>query len=184
MARYYCEYCHSYLTHDTNSVRKSHLVGKNHLRIVGDYYRNKSHQNERTHTGVLCGKAHDKRVQRRIVKVHAKESQGPIGALAQLYAGAPGYNKVFVQANRLDVRDYIKSSRVPQRANITTTALGDTATADISRNSIARGNASGNGLEPPKLLAQWAVATQPKQQHTFYQADAPLWNVVHHASKA
>lgn len=41
MARYYCEYCHSYLTHDTLSVRKSHLIGKNHLRITSDYYRNK-----------------------------------------------------------------------------------------------------------------------------------------------
>ncbi|CAL9732895.1 U1 small nuclear ribonucleoprotein C [Monosporozyma unispora] len=41
MARYYCEYCHSYLTHDTLSVRKSHLIGKNHLRIISDYYRNK-----------------------------------------------------------------------------------------------------------------------------------------------
>ena len=41
MARYYCEYCHSYLTHDTLSVRKSHLIGKNHLRITADYYRNK-----------------------------------------------------------------------------------------------------------------------------------------------
>lgn len=41
MVRYYCEYCHSYLTHDTLSVRKSHLIGKNHLRVTSDYYRNK-----------------------------------------------------------------------------------------------------------------------------------------------
>ncbi|CCH58764.1 hypothetical protein TBLA_0A09810 [Henningerozyma blattae CBS 6284] len=42
MVRYYCEYCHSYLTHDTLSVRNSHLVGKNHIKMVADYYRNKS----------------------------------------------------------------------------------------------------------------------------------------------
>ena len=41
MVRYYCEYCHSYLTHDTLSVRKSHLIGKNHLKVTSDYYRNK-----------------------------------------------------------------------------------------------------------------------------------------------
>lgn len=41
MVRYYCEYCHSYLTHDTLSVRKSHLIGKNHLKVASDYYRNK-----------------------------------------------------------------------------------------------------------------------------------------------
>ncbi|KAH3903251.1 Yhc1p SCDLUD_000872 [Saccharomycodes ludwigii] len=41
MPRYFCDYCHSYLTHDTLSVRKSHLIGKQHLKLVSDYYVNK-----------------------------------------------------------------------------------------------------------------------------------------------
>ena len=28
MPKYYCDYCKSYLTHDTMSVRKSHLQGE------------------------------------------------------------------------------------------------------------------------------------------------------------
>ncbi|ODV94621.1 hypothetical protein PACTADRAFT_85854 [Pachysolen tannophilus NRRL Y-2460] len=38
MPKYYCEYCRSYLTHDSMSVRKSHLMGKNHLKYYCDYY--------------------------------------------------------------------------------------------------------------------------------------------------
>ncbi|CEP63039.1 Yhc1p LALA0_S07e01046g [Lachancea lanzarotensis] len=46
MPRFFCDYCHSYLTHDTPSVRKSHLLGKNHVRLAGDYYCNKARQLE------------------------------------------------------------------------------------------------------------------------------------------
>ncbi|KAI5966398.1 uncharacterized protein KGF55_000707 [Candida pseudojiufengensis] len=38
MPKYYCDYCKSYLTHDTRSVRKSHLQGKNHIKYYCDYY--------------------------------------------------------------------------------------------------------------------------------------------------
>ncbi|KAL6942315.1 hypothetical protein ACO0QE_003486 [Hanseniaspora vineae] len=41
MARFYCEYCRSYLTHDKRSVLKAHITGKHHIRLVKDYYRNK-----------------------------------------------------------------------------------------------------------------------------------------------
>lgn len=38
MPKYYCEYCKSYLTHDKPSVRKSHLAGRNHIRLYCEYY--------------------------------------------------------------------------------------------------------------------------------------------------
>ncbi|KAI5958196.1 hypothetical protein KGF57_002551 [Candida theae] len=38
MPKYYCDYCKSYLTHDTMSVRKSHLMGKHHIKYYCDYY--------------------------------------------------------------------------------------------------------------------------------------------------
>ncbi|RLV95639.1 U1 small nuclear ribonucleoprotein C [Spathaspora sp. JA1] len=38
MPKYYCDYCKSYLTHDTMSVRKSHLMGKNHIKYYCNYY--------------------------------------------------------------------------------------------------------------------------------------------------
>lgn len=40
--KYYCDYCKSYLTHDTLSVRKSHLIGKNHIKLYCDYYAKKA----------------------------------------------------------------------------------------------------------------------------------------------
>lgn len=44
MPKYYCDYCKSYLTHDKMSVRKSHLVGKNHIRKYCLYYEEKAKQ--------------------------------------------------------------------------------------------------------------------------------------------
>eukprot|EP01133_Synstelium_polycarpum_P013439 gene13439-15838_t len=38
MPKYYCEYCDKYLTHDSPSVRKSHIVGKVHQQAVRLYY--------------------------------------------------------------------------------------------------------------------------------------------------
>ncbi|CAN6671785.1 hypothetical protein TRVA0_045S00386 [Trichomonascus vanleenenianus] len=39
--RYYtCDYCGVALTHDSTSVRKSHTVGRNHVKYVIDYYEN------------------------------------------------------------------------------------------------------------------------------------------------
>ncbi|KAK6464041.1 hypothetical protein DFJ63DRAFT_317385 [Scheffersomyces coipomensis] len=42
MPKYYCDYCKSYLTHDTMSVRKSHLIGKNHIKFYCNYYESKA----------------------------------------------------------------------------------------------------------------------------------------------
>lgn len=42
MPKYYCDYCKSYLTHDTMSVRKSHLMGKNHIKYYCNYYEQKA----------------------------------------------------------------------------------------------------------------------------------------------
>ncbi|KAH3671176.1 hypothetical protein WICMUC_004772 [Wickerhamomyces mucosus] len=42
MVRFYCDYCKSYLTHDAASVRKNHLSGKNHVKLVCDYYEEKA----------------------------------------------------------------------------------------------------------------------------------------------
>lgn len=159
MARYYCEYCHSYLTHDTLSVRKSHLIGKNHLRITSDYYRNKhvcslksdqerskkkkKLKGNRTQTGKdlkpipfhpLTNK--EKRINRKIKRIFDKEltsdnnsSNSKIqlhkrnnitkqdNILSHLYAGSPGYSKIFIESNRFDIGESIKQSRLPQRAN-------------------------------------------------------------------
>lgn len=38
MGKYYCDYCKSYLTHDSFSVRKSHLRGSKHLKLYNEYY--------------------------------------------------------------------------------------------------------------------------------------------------
>lgn len=44
MPKYYCDYCKSYLTHDKMSVRKSHLSGKNHIKLYCAYYEEKAKQ--------------------------------------------------------------------------------------------------------------------------------------------
>lgn len=44
MPKYYCDYCKSYLTHDTMSVRKSHLLGKNHIRYYCNYFEQKARE--------------------------------------------------------------------------------------------------------------------------------------------
>lgn len=40
MGKYFCDYCQSYLTHDSLSVRKNHLHGKQHLKLYNEYYEN------------------------------------------------------------------------------------------------------------------------------------------------
>lgn len=44
MPKYYCDYCKSYLTHDKISVRKLHLLGKNHIKLYCSYYQTKATQ--------------------------------------------------------------------------------------------------------------------------------------------
>ncbi|KAF3945987.1 hypothetical protein CMV_027693, partial [Castanea mollissima] len=38
MPRYYCDYCDTYLTHDSPSVRKQHNAGYKHKANVRSYY--------------------------------------------------------------------------------------------------------------------------------------------------
>jgi uncharacterized phage-associated protein len=38
MPKYFCDYCDTYLTHDSPSVRKSHLEGWRHKAAVRAYY--------------------------------------------------------------------------------------------------------------------------------------------------
>ena len=156
MARYYCEYCHSYLTHDTLSVRKSHLIGKNHLRITADYYRNK-HVQEQQQTTKQSGKKQvgghyarqqqagmkmhclskkEKRLQRRTHASHSKQLQANSTVLqndlSKIYYGPPGYSKIWIDRNRFDIGDLVKIAGVPKRANVATTATVLDATATTS----------------------------------------------------
>jgi U1 small nuclear ribonucleoprotein C len=39
MGRYYCDYCDTYLTHDSPSVRKVHIKGRKHREMVYVYYK-------------------------------------------------------------------------------------------------------------------------------------------------
>ncbi|CAF0887233.1 unnamed protein product [Rotaria sordida] len=38
MPKYYCDYCDTFLTHDSPSVRKTHCQGRKHKENVRDYY--------------------------------------------------------------------------------------------------------------------------------------------------
>lgn len=38
MPKYYCDYCDTFLTHDSTSVRKSHIEGIRHQAAVRAYY--------------------------------------------------------------------------------------------------------------------------------------------------
>ncbi|NXX59529.1 RU1C protein, partial [Scopus umbretta] len=38
LLRFYCDYCDTYLTHDSPSVRKTHCSGRKHKENVKDYY--------------------------------------------------------------------------------------------------------------------------------------------------
>ncbi|GCE97966.1 hypothetical protein ZYGM_004228 [Zygosaccharomyces mellis] len=189
MARYYCEYCHSYLTHDTLSVRKSHLIGKNHLRITADYYRNKGCQQSKFFNRVSkkygrrtrsksspqlnCSKRSEKRRSSKLSKLHAKELDQPIQTLANLYQGSPGYSKVFIDFNRLDVGDLLRVSKLPQRANSSAlSANGSSPVALRARQETfieSLQHAPPAPLEPPKVLSNWS--NLPKT--TFYDPSLP-----------
>ena len=38
MPKFYCDYCDTYLAHDSPSVRKTHCSGQKHKENVKDYY--------------------------------------------------------------------------------------------------------------------------------------------------
>ncbi|CCK70982.1 Yhc1p KNAG_0F03200 [Huiozyma naganishii CBS 8797] len=173
MARYYCEYCHSYLTHDTLSVRKSHLVGKNHLRVVADYYRNKQLEQDGKRSRGRRGKTkrtagatevkiepgslltrREKRAKRRVPSLY------PLAGLSSLYRGSPGYNRVFISENRFDIASGVASSQLPQRANTRTPGgVGTQAPRDAEFDGLLQ---STTPLAPPLVLSAWS-STVPKR---------------------
>ncbi|CCF55914.1 hypothetical protein KAFR_0A04790 [Kazachstania africana CBS 2517] len=188
MARYYCEYCHSYLTHDTLSVRKSHLIGKNHLKITADYYRNKyvelhekrkvkNHNRKRNGKGqnegqkpitLRCPKNKEKK---QIVKLnrlyHDELNNTKLDTLSKLYEGSPGYSKVFIDRNRFDIGDLVKMTRLPQRANVVAGSNSNinngTSMENRTRNEVFVNhyNEKKDILPPPMILSRWSN-TLPK----------------------
>ncbi|CCC69890.1 hypothetical protein NCAS_0D03090 [Naumovozyma castellii] len=195
MARYYCEYCHSYLTHDTLSVRKSHLIGKNHLRITADYYRNKNVNNKvkvkshkkkapkNTSEGrgekklkVKCVSNKEKKKNEKLKKIFQKELQTSdisSSILSKVYEGSPGYSKIFIDSNRLDIGDSVKLNKLPQRANDRSGGrYGHQQDHERSKSGRTRyetfdlaeyysNRATRKPLEPPKILSAWS-GTVPK----------------------
>ncbi|QLQ82134.1 hypothetical protein HG537_0G03890 [Torulaspora globosa] len=199
MARYYCEYCHSYLTHDTLSVRKSHVIGKNHLRIVGDYYRNKAKQEEDDRVrgkkrlnrnpkrtkhahmkqSIHCLTNKEKKSLNRIARYHRNELEtaGEESLLQKVYDGSPGYSKVFIDDNRLDIGDLVRASRLPQRANASEQLSNAPAR---TRNEIFTASSQNFTLEPPRILTQWQ-STLPKQ--SLYHEERLLNTVIDESRK-
>ncbi|QLL35012.1 hypothetical protein HG536_0H03880 [Torulaspora globosa] len=199
MARYYCEYCHSYLTHDTLSVRKSHVIGKNHLRIVGNYYRNKAKQEETERVQprkrqnrnpkttknagikqpIHCPTNREKRRLNRIARYHRKELQtvGEESLLQKVYDGSPGYSKIFIDGNRLDIGDLVRTSRLPQRANA---SEPQNNAPTRTRNEVFTPSRQSFTLEPPRILTQWQ-STVPKQ--SLYHEERLLNTVIDESRK-
>lgn len=190
MARYYCDYCHSYLTHDTLSVRKSHLIGKNHLRITADYYRNKhvqqqqlagrsrkqhnkkhSEHGKQSSVKVHCLTRKEKRLQRKTQASHRKQLQASHTTLqddlSKIYYGSPGYSKIWIDKNRFDICDLVKIAGVPKRANVTATTIDPHSIMSqqhrdhvYSQRDIVDKPAQLQ-LQPPMILQQWSN-TVPK----------------------
>lgn len=166
MVRFYCLYCKSYLTHDTASVRKSHLQGKNHIRLVADYYRNVSineekRQRKSTKKRKRLGKTPNNDKEQRIVQpvaIHCPTNKKKrmaerlkkrdvleeFDVLNEIYKGSPGYERVFKPENRVDVGHLLKVSKHPQRGNIHTNTTTGVST---KQNSKAQSQ-----LPPPRTL--------------------------------
>ncbi|AGO10134.1 AaceriAAR142Cp [[Ashbya] aceris (nom. inval.)] len=166
MARYYCDYCHAYLTHDSLSVRKSHLNGKNHIRLTADYYYNKAQQQAEPFLFPKVRsrprRGHERPVQRRTVHCETnrvKRQRRRIHQVApaatplrELYARSPGFHKVFTPECRLDVGDTLRVSKLPQRANQKVKAAAPAA--GRSEVYVPR-YAANSALPPPPALTLW-----------------------------
>ncbi|CAI5526460.1 unnamed protein product [Closterium sp. Naga37s-1] len=85
MPRYYCDYCDTYLTHDSPSVRKQHNAGYKHKANVRTYYQ--QYEEEQTQSLI------DQRIRDHLGSVPIGSGL-PIGAAAAAAAagggGAPG----------------------------------------------------------------------------------------------
>ncbi|CDO91746.1 unnamed protein product [Kluyveromyces dobzhanskii CBS 2104] len=177
MPRFYCLYCKSYLTHDTASVRKSHLLGKNHIRLVADYFKNKA-ANEQSNRGenkkkkkkkkkkssksskILTTEPRDaprsvihcptNRKKRMLRNTKDKDVLNDFNALDAIYKGSPGYERIFKPENRMDIGHLLKVSKQPQRGNIHhNSAPRPTFTEDTTL------------LPPPRTLA-WSTTYSMK----------------------
>lgn len=183
MVRFYCPYCKSYLTHDTASVRKSHLVGKNHIRLVADYYRNVSiNEKNKKRTSKKKGKARrpvestkgteSRQVastlhcptnkQKRMLSQLKNKDVLEADVLDALYQGSPGYERVFVPEQRMDIGHLLRVSKQPQRGNVSVTAA--TAAA-----------AAASALPAPRTLA-WSRSYNMK-----YHDDSLLHQSIRHS---
>ncbi|QEU58428.1 hypothetical protein KDRO_A04460 [Kluyveromyces lactis] len=161
MVRFYCWYCKSYLTHDTASVRKSHLLGKNHIRLVADYYRNiflideskklkrtknrkprKKEVTEPRNVPRCVMHCPTNRRKRMMKMTKNKDTLDDFDVLDAIYKGSPGYERIFRPENRIDIGHLLKVSKQPQRGN-------------VNRNSVAKPtlNESTSILPPPRTLA-------------------------------
>ncbi|AAS50508.1 AAR142Cp [Eremothecium gossypii ATCC 10895] len=187
MARYYCDYCHAYLTHDSLSVRKSHLIGKNHIRLTADYYYNKAQQQakpflfpkvrSRPQGGIQlpaqrrtlhCETNRVKR-QRRLIHQVAPAAT----PLRELYAHSPGFHKVFTPECRLDVGDTLRVSKLPQRAN----QKVKTAAPAAGRSEVYAPRYAANPvLPPPSALTLWGGNIS--NNSNIYAADETLLRTV------
>lgn len=83
MGKYFCDYCQSYLTHDSLSVRKNHLHGKHHLRLYNEYYEkvaNEHPEYDRKNTDASVG--------------------NPL--LSEMYKGIPGLTNKYADQHQRD----------------------------------------------------------------------------------
>lgn len=187
MPRYYCDYCHSYLTHDTLSVRKSHLIGKNHVKLTADYYDNKAiqldlHRHKLLHdvrknkkrsrntgrkvknSSLHCDTNREKRLKHKLKGNGREEDDDEKSeyALKMLYNGSPGFAKVFNDECRFDIGDFVKWNKLPQRANkkASTGSVNTYATRNtvFDIESLYKKTFT---LPPPKSLAQWNTNLPP-----------------------
>lgn len=208
MARYYCEYCQSYLTHDTLSVRKSHLIGKHHLKYVSDYYQNKYNEQLKQESQRKTKKKryYNKRESPPFKLVTNKQAKKNLKAkesgkilketkkikrdklldpfnmsrttepvLSKIYNLSPGYNNVFVPSNRFDIGELIKTSQLPQRANVDNSqehqnkhnnrSKGNGRDTVFDSSLIYSNNDKKDGaiLPPPMIIAKWSN-TIPKEK--------------------
>lgn len=83
MGKYFCDYCQSYLTHDSLSVRKNHLHGKHHLRLYNEYYEKVANEHPEYHK-----KNTDPSVENTL--------------LSDMYRGIPGLTNKYADQNQRD----------------------------------------------------------------------------------
>lgn len=172
----FCDYCHSYLTHDTPSVRKSHLLGKNHLRLAADYYCNKARQTQQPIFGKVrntkkhrnraqkrkteppqpslalhCDTNRQKRSVRRMRSARPDTDRSRITVLEKLYRESPAYAKVFISECRLDTGQSVRLERLPQRANKKPQRPNGTGivtnTPHVTRNALFKRDYSNAGAD-------------------------------------